>query len=267
MEVSSGSGNAEGAKAASPSESDKHHIKEETYWRSQVFWSALTTIFTGLAVGAASIYAYLAYQQVCETQKLVIEQTKATVAAEQSADAAAIAAKAAHDAFVVNISADLVPDINCTVVGNDMQIKIRVINKGNSVAKDVWLGWWFVNAGNDTCRGGPKTKNGTYEGSSYNRVAIRLEKDQFSSFMDLASADSCTGEQTSAVQKAAIIDVQNGARTFGIAGHIDFTDVAGGYHSVPFSYGYVPIYNSTTPPPWTCNFSIVQPGNSVYGNQ
>jgi hypothetical protein len=266
MEVGSGPGN-EGAETPSTTNPDKHKAKEEAYWRQQVFWSAWTAIVAVLAVAAASIYAYFAYQQVCETQKLVVEQTKATLAAQRSADAATIAANTAHDAFVVSISADLVPDISCEIVGNDMQIKVKVINKGNSVAKDVWLGWWFVRNGKDMCRAGPKTKGGVYEGDTYNRVAIRLEKDQVSEPMGLLSPAGCTGEQTVAMEQAAVIDIQNGTINFGIAGHIDYTDVAGGYHLVPFSYGYIPIYNSSTPPPWTCKFAVVQSGNSVYANQ
>jgi cell division protein FtsL len=266
-------------------ESNSHHSgadQKESNWISMgnFIVSVLTLLVLAATLVAVICYTHAAQQQVMamnrsvgESQKLVIEtdklvaaQTEATHAAEQAAEAASSNANTARDAFVVNVSADLMPQFICDP-SSEMQVRVGAINNGNSIAKDVWLGWWFVDNGQDTCRGGPKSKNGTYEGGTYNRVATRLEKGQESNFMGLAPAESCISEQTSAMKQAAVTDIQRGSRTFGIVGHIDYTDVAGGQHSTPFNY----TYDVANPPArqdvWTCKFSVPQPGNSNYADQ
>ncbi|MBV8055922.1 MAG: hypothetical protein JO071_11845, partial [Deltaproteobacteria bacterium] len=78
--------NVERTPATKATNNDQHSSKEEEYWDRQVFWQRLTTIFTGFAFLAASVYAYFAFQQVDMMQKTLQQTIRvADAAATQAA--------------------------------------------------------------------------------------------------------------------------------------------------------------------------------------
>lgn len=55
---------------------NRHRAKEESHWKAQTFWQKLGTVFTGLAFGAATVYAVFTYCLLKTNQELLERTTR-----------------------------------------------------------------------------------------------------------------------------------------------------------------------------------------------
>jgi hypothetical protein len=126
----------------------------KAFWKGQDFWQAVGAIATVFAFIAAAIYACYAHQQVQamkdtinQTQKLVTEQMKTTIATERAANAASAANTIASTALHIGERPWIEITEPLTVLGDPwagagnglLNVRYRhyLTNVGKSVARNV----------------------------------------------------------------------------------------------------------------------------------